>query len=94
MRHPKFFLEKGLDLLLPLGEEKGLCQSALGHFHADGRDGLCDVQHRVHAQPYLVVLQHPVQLPIDLQGNEADADVGLDPVLVEVEYRTYLKLGL
>ena len=49
---------------------------------------------RTGLKHYSVVFQHPVQFTVDLQGDEADADVCLDPVLVEVEYRAYLQLGL
>ena len=94
MRPPEFVFKHWLDELLPLCEEQGLRQGAVFHLDADGRYGLRNAQYRVHVQLHSVDLQHPVEFSIDLEGDEADADVRLDPALVEVEYRSYLQLGL
>ena len=43
---------------------------------------------------HVVLSQQPVKLPIDFERNKADANVCLDSVVVEVEYRKDLQLRL
>ena len=79
---------------MSFGEEKCPCQGLFVQLDVDGRNGLGDGQHRVNAHVHFVLFQQPVEFPIDLQRDETDADVRLDPVVVEVEYRADLQLRL
>ena len=63
-----------------------------GQRKLDGGHGLGECKYPIHAKLDVSQPQHPFKLLVDLQSDEAYADMCLYPPAGEVEHRAYLYL--
>ena len=74
------------------GQEQGACVKfpVLRHVHPHRDDCLGHIKHLVDAHADLFYRYKPLQLLVNLVGDEADTDVSLNAALGEVENRPCL----
>ena len=66
----------------------------LRHLDSDGCNGVGSLDDLINAHAYLLFLRNALQLLIHLIGNEANAHMGFNSPLREVEHGTHFKVAL